>query len=318
MIKPNNYKQYDSRWARKSHRFSDGTATIGGSGCGPTSCANIISALVNSKVTPVTTWNWFIKHGYMTGSQGAYWGGILACLKAYGIKPVTVTNDKNKIKAYLRKNYMCVAIMGPGNWTRGGHYITPYYVDSNSNVYISDPASTASNRLKNRYSLFASQKRNAWIVIDPKKYKGGKPKATVEYRLYVADDYVNVRDKASTKSKILGRYTKNKCLKLYGYKDGWYRCSAGKWKGHYVHESCLSKYKQVSVKYKFLYTMNLRSGYSTDSKVICTVPKGKVATCSKMRGRWAYFKNIKKVRGKYVSGFVKVNEKGGKTYLKKV
>ena len=89
----------------------------------------------------------------------------------------------------------------------------------------------------------------------------------------------------------------------------------GKGKGGWIHESNLSKYKQVSYTYKLKYNMNVRDGYSTQAKVLETIKAGTVLTCKKQRGNWAYFK---KQKGLANSGWIKIRESSGREYLNKV
>jgi predicted double-glycine peptidase len=314
MIRPSFMKQIDSRWASKRYRTSDGGyPSVGGAGCGPACVANVINALTKG-ITPLTVFKYACKKGYMTANSGTYWSGIPAMLKHYGIKTVETlphnSEGKKKLKAYLKKNYWAINIMGPGTWTRGGHYILAYYVDSNDNVYISDPASYAENRAKNTFNHMWNEQRQAWVVIDPNQYKNHKPKKdTKTVTLYVSDDVGRVRVGANKEKKLVAILKKNTKLKLKHYKGDWYEIVKGKYKGKFISKKHLSKYINEDKKYKSLYTMNVRDGYTTKADLVGSLAKGKTVSSTKQRGNWAYFPSL--------NGWVCIKDKN-QTYLKVV
>ena len=52
-VKPVDYKQYDSKWAKKMYSsHGDKSQTMKNSACGPTAMADIVATLIDSKVTP--------------------------------------------------------------------------------------------------------------------------------------------------------------------------------------------------------------------------------------------------------------------------
>ena len=51
--KPVSYLQTDARWKNKPYRVKGENATIGGSGCGPTALAMVVSSLTGHIVDPM-------------------------------------------------------------------------------------------------------------------------------------------------------------------------------------------------------------------------------------------------------------------------
>lgn len=289
MFKPNFYKQYDSRWSDYSWHGD----TIGASGCGATAIANAVSVLdklKHTKATPKTVFQWLCKHGYFYPDQGTAWSGIPACLKkGYGVKSVTETTNRATVEKALKNNNFVVALMFKGLWTSGGHFVLAYYKDGY--VYISDSASSAPIRQKNSFDTFYKQAGRFWIIDNTLSYvsKAKKNKAIPKYTLFVSDKVANVRKGRGSQYGIKAQLKRGKRLKLYSYADGWYKIYSGKYKGFYIHESTLSKYKPINQKYKTLETMNVRDGYATkNTKVLRTVKKGTVFKATKKRGRWVY------------------------------
>lgn len=319
ILKPSFYKQCDSRWAKKRYKCTDGGyASVGTAGCGPTSVSNVINALIKP-ITPPTVFKYACKQGYMTSNSGMYRNAVPKLLKHYGIKTVDILprneGGKKKLKSYLRKNYWAIAIMGKGIWTNGGHYILAYYVDSNNNVYISDSASSAEYRQKNTFTNFWNQQKDvSWLIVNPLQYvktsTKDKSKSVKSYTLYVNKDVVNVRAGRGTNNNIVGKLKKNKAIKVKSLKNEWWQIASGKYKGYYISSNVLSKYKTENKKYQALYNMNVREGYSTKTKVIGRIEKGRVVLSTKQRGHWAYIPAKK--------GWVCVKENDNKRYMKRV
>lgn len=176
------YLQTDPRWKSKPYAVNGESATIGGSGCGPTAMSMVIATWADPKVTPVDTCKWSVDHGYKAYKNGTYQSYFPPQAAAYGLKCMQINSndlrymnktEANKVhqiaKDYIDEGNLVICLMGPGNWTKGGHYILWYSTDKNNNVYINDPASTASNRTCNTWELLKSQVRVYWVIKVPKE-----------------------------------------------------------------------------------------------------------------------------------------------------
>ena len=308
-IKPNFYKQTDYRWANV---YGNG-ATIGRNGCGPTAMANVTSALVDSKITPVQTFKWLVSKKYISGNTGTWWAGITEGLKHFGIKKFTVTSSAKSAHDSLKAGKWVIGTVTRSRWTQGGHYILLYSINGNDRLMISDSASSSDYRQKNApWSEYRAAERQQWICIDPKDYKKANliPKKSTIYILYVSSARATVRAKRGKKYKGVGTLTRGKKLTLYSYKDGWYKIKEGKYKGHFISEKDLSKYKPYVSKFKLLTNMNVRNGYTTvGTKVLCVLKKGSIVKSSKVKGNWIYVPAVK--------GWLCVRDKF-KTYLKEI
>lgn len=188
MKKPVDYKQYDTRWASHNYSAKGENKTIKSSGCGIVSTAMVIASLKDSKVTPITTAEWSMKHGYKAYNQGTYYTYFVPQLKAYGITAKMLNSSnlygKSRSAAHdealkqLKKGNWIIACMGKGNWTSSGHYILVYGYKEGY-VYINDSASTKPGRLKNKWSLFAKQVKYMWSVEVPDSFKKTSTTKTV-------------------------------------------------------------------------------------------------------------------------------------------
>ena len=179
-VKPVRYLQTDARWKNYNYSAKGEAKTIGSAGCGVTVAAMIIAALKDKNVIPVTTAEWSMTHGYKALNQGTYYTYFVPQLNQYGItcKRLNLSNlyGQSSSAAHtealnaLKKGDWVIACMGKGNWTNAGHFILLYQYE-NGYVYINDPASVASARVKNTWELFAKQVKYLWVVNVPESFK---------------------------------------------------------------------------------------------------------------------------------------------------
>ena len=318
MVKPKFYKQYDRRWATSLRG-----CTMAGYGCGENAVANVVAALVNPRVTPVTIWNYITSHGYMIYGAGTAWAGITAALNKYGIKSQT-TCDFEYVKKCLRKGWWVIGVVRRSRWTRGGHFILLYGMDSNGYIHVSDSASNAQYRAYAPFSEYRAACSNNWVVIDPNQYIKQRKKTilpavrdTVKKAVfYVGDDYANIRISRSTNNTPVGTLKKNTKVVVGEYSNGWWKLKNTKYKGKFIHESTLGKYKHITRYYRVNVAMNVRDGYSTKgTKVQCVVSAGVILKTEKQRAGWVYCKAQK---GLAHSGWIKAQKTDGSRYLDKV
>ena len=158
---PVDYKQYDKRW--KSIMYSatgNKKQTIGSSGCGPTSMADILATWINSKITPVNTCEYSLKHGFRTANSGTAWGFFKSIANYYNFSKFVQTKSMATAREALRSGALVVSSMGPGYWTKGGHYICLWKTDD-TYMYANDPAS--GTRKKQKLKAFEEQRKQFFI-----------------------------------------------------------------------------------------------------------------------------------------------------------
>lgn len=174
---PVKYLQTDPRWKKLPYRVKGETATIGGSGCGPTSAAMAIETLTGQTFTPVDACKWSVDHGYKALNAGTYYSYFVPQFRAFGIecrqmlgsslhnKPDHPIHDR--VKESIKDGCWAIALMGPGTWTSGGHYILVW--DWNDKVRINDSASTKAKRLNGDPATFRREVKQYWL-IDAREY----------------------------------------------------------------------------------------------------------------------------------------------------
>lgn len=158
---PVDYKQYDSRWGSEVYTsVGNKSQTIRSSGCGPTSMADIIATWVDKNITPSGMCKWSVKNGYRTASNGTAWAFFPAIAKAYGFSKFVQTKSMATARAALKEGALVVASMGPGYWTKGGHFICLWKTDD-TYMYANDPASSV--RKKQKLAAFENERKQFFI-----------------------------------------------------------------------------------------------------------------------------------------------------------
>ena len=170
--RPVSYLQTDPRWKDLPYQVPGETATIGGSGCGPTAAAMLIETLTGKTFTPVDACKWSVEHGYKAKGQGTYYGYFAPQFEAFGIKCWQLSwtnvyhNPASKVHdqalEYLKQGYYLIALMKQGTWTSGGHFIVVWWADGK--IRINDPASTRDSRVNGDISTFRNEAAYYWVV----------------------------------------------------------------------------------------------------------------------------------------------------------
>ncbi|GHV17198.1 hypothetical protein FACS18949_15870 [Clostridia bacterium] len=142
------FQQKDPQWKNE--------LWLGGSGCGPTSMAIVISTLTNSFVPPTVVAAWAYKAG-LYSTAGSAQITIPKAAERWGLTVDGVGTDANRVSDALANGKLIVALMGPGDFTKGGHYIVLRGLDEYGNVYVADPNSLARSNKVWSLALVLSQ-----------------------------------------------------------------------------------------------------------------------------------------------------------------
>lgn len=179
--RPVTYLQTDKRWKAIPYQVKGETATIGGSGCGPSAAAMILTSMTGQTITPVDTCQWSVDHGYKAKNAGTYYSYFVPQFKDYGIECVQLSQKslhnepQSNLHDYVQhkvhdEGYYAIALMGKGTWTSGGHYIVVW--DWDDKVRINDSASTRAVRLNGDPDTFRREVKQYWL-IDAREYNRG-------------------------------------------------------------------------------------------------------------------------------------------------
>lgn len=209
--KPVYYMQTDQRWSGLPYRVTGESATIGGSGCGPTCAAMLIETLTGKTFTPADACNWSMEHGYKALNQGTYYSYFGPQFAEFGIscdmlnwqntygKPAH--SNHQQMLEMLKDGYYIIACMGKGLWTSSGHFVVVWWADGK--IYINDPASTKTERLEGDPYTFFSQAKYYWWV-DAREYNKGDEIVTQDQFNAMMEQYLNQRAAAQASEWAAG------------------------------------------------------------------------------------------------------------------
>lgn len=175
------FNQGDAAWNQNGY-------CIKSSGCGPTAMAVCITSLTNKWVTPIDTTVWAYEHGYYSNAGSAH-EVVPALAKNYQIGCSGLGTDYKKIRDALKKKHPVVGLMGPGYFTRGGHFITLVAIDDKDQVTVADVGSRQRSTYKYRLKDVIEQSKAAsaggpfWEIYNP----GEKEKAALKAKKAKAD-----------------------------------------------------------------------------------------------------------------------------------
>ena len=174
--RPMDNKQGDSRWGKKPYTScGNNSQTIANSGCGPTSASDVLASWIDHGITPVELCEFAVKRGHRSKSSGTNWSFFKDLASAYGFTGFVQTKSMATARSALKAGALVVASMGPGYWTKGGHYICLWMTDD-AYMYACDPASKT--RVKQKLGPFEEQRKQFFIfyrpaqIIDISKHQG--------------------------------------------------------------------------------------------------------------------------------------------------
>lgn len=130
--------QTDDAWADQPF----GTDTIGPYGCGPTVMAITVDSLTDTDTDPAAMAVWAVEHGCWASGAGSYLSIVLETAWSFGLAAEPfASRDANDVLDALSQGKMLIALMGPGHFTEGGHFILLRGVTLSGKVLIADPNS---------------------------------------------------------------------------------------------------------------------------------------------------------------------------------
>ena len=132
------FNQGEEPWASRNY----GSDLIRGYGCGPVLMAMAVSSMTEQYVTPVEMCQWAVENGHWAKRGGSYLSLIQGAAAAYGLTAQPVSEyTVDAVEDALLSNRMLVALMGPGHFTKGGHFILLRGITLGGKLLVADPNS---------------------------------------------------------------------------------------------------------------------------------------------------------------------------------
>lgn len=153
------FLQWDERWGYEIY----GSDFMALTGCGPTCLSMVVCGL-----TGETRWNPYEvakmaeENGYYVDGSGSSWDLMSSGAESLGLTVSNVIFDEEHIRATLEAGQPIICIMGPGDFTDGGHFLVLTGVDSDGNIILRDPNSVERTDKHWDLSQLMNQMKNLW------------------------------------------------------------------------------------------------------------------------------------------------------------
>ena len=132
------YHQGDDTWASLPYGSDD----IGRYGCGPTVMAMAVRSFTGLETDPAQMAALAVQRGHWAKRSGSYLTIVEDLAAQYGITagPIEALTSEAMEEALL-SGKLLVALMGPGHFTRNGHFILIRGITLNGSLLVADPNS---------------------------------------------------------------------------------------------------------------------------------------------------------------------------------
>ncbi|MBQ3195330.1 MAG: C39 family peptidase [Clostridia bacterium] len=225
----------DYQYNYKTVRYTTSSGvgkTTSSSGCGAASASMVIEYFTgNTSQTPDTQFKWACDNGYYTGS-GLSYSAVKKLCSNYGVT-LTWVGTKDAIINGLKAGNPIIALMGPGTFTSGGHYIVLSGIkieDGVTYVRVNDPNSSSRTNSYYKLDLVWSEKRTTsstpfGLCTYSTAPKGAVSDYYVEVGKYSkvrsSDGFLNIRASASSSGTVKGTVNSGTFVKIESVTGNW-------------------------------------------------------------------------------------------------
>lgn len=207
------------------------------SGCGAASASLVVEYFTgNTSQNPDTLFTWACKNGYYYGS-GLDFSTVGILCKNYGVTMSYISTQTQVINA-LKAGNPVIALMGPGTFTTGGHYIVLSGIkiqDGTTYIRVNDPNSSYRTNSYYTISLIFSQLKSLAVCTYSSAPKGKIDDFYAvpgEYSKVNCSDGLNLRSTASSSSTLLLTIPNHTYLKVESISGSWAYTSYNGTKGY--------------------------------------------------------------------------------------
>ena len=132
------FNQGSETWADQPY----GTDDIGRYGCGPTAMAMVVGSMTEADTDPLQMAQLAVSLGHWAKRGGSYLSVVEGLASASGLTAVSLRErTPDALMDALTGSNLLVALMGPGHFTNGGHFIVLRGVTLSGKILVADPNS---------------------------------------------------------------------------------------------------------------------------------------------------------------------------------
>lgn len=151
--------QWDDRWGNEVY----GTSNMKTSGCGPTCLSMVCCGLTGeTKWNPYEVAKMAVKKGYYVPGTGTSWDLMTDGAKRLGLKGKEISLSESTIRDELELGRPIICAMGPGDFTKEGHFIVLTGMDEEGRILVNDPNSKKLSEKTWELERLMTQMKNLW------------------------------------------------------------------------------------------------------------------------------------------------------------
>lgn len=133
------FNQSEPPWADQPY----GTDDIARYGCGPTAMAMVVNSMTDFYTNPILMAQWAVQEHHWAKQSGSYLTIVSGAAEAFGLKAYSIQErTPEALRTALLSGDLIVALMGPGHFTKGGHFIVIHGITLSGGLLVADPNST--------------------------------------------------------------------------------------------------------------------------------------------------------------------------------
>lgn len=154
------FMQWDTRWGYIQY----GSDVAGITGCGPV-CLSMAAYYLtrDPAMSPDNLIRFALEKGYCVTGSGSAWTLISQGGEELGLDVTEIPLDEGRILANLRVGNPIICVMGPGDFTSGGHFVVMVGTEDGK-IRINDPNSAKNSQTLWDYRRIESQIKNLWVI----------------------------------------------------------------------------------------------------------------------------------------------------------
>lgn len=133
------FNQSAAPWADQPYGSDD----IARYGCGPTAMAMVVNSMTDFYTDPILMAHWAVQEHHWAKKSGSYLTIVSGAAEAFGLKAYSIQErTPEALRTALLSGDLVVALMGPGHFTTGGHFIVIHGITLSGGLLVADPNST--------------------------------------------------------------------------------------------------------------------------------------------------------------------------------
>ena len=153
------FMQWDERWGYDKY----GPDFFAINGCGPTALSMVTVGLTgNTNISPRYVENFSKQNGYLVPGVGTSWSLMTEGARKLGLKSKVIPLSASSIISTLKKGHPIIVTMGPGHFTKEGHYIVLTGVTDDGKIKVNDSDSKKRSSETWDVDVFLKEAKNLW------------------------------------------------------------------------------------------------------------------------------------------------------------